>query len=196
MTRTRNDQRRVRPKGARGFSLIEVIAVVAIVGVMGALAVVSTSSTYQSRQRAVANQIAGELRFVRELALSTGRNHWAYVNPGTEVITYWQTAAGAAKTGAAATSLLDALSGTQMTTSINVSSTSSTSVNGVAIGQLNGSTSAGWLGFDARGRPVDSAGTLLLSATTLTITASTGSVTYSAITLTIQADTGLVTITY
>jgi prepilin-type N-terminal cleavage/methylation domain-containing protein len=171
----------------RGFSLIEVIVVIVLMGIVGVVAIASMTKSRQNEQRAAARALAVGINYARERALTTGRSTWCYVYTNTERVDYYETVSGVV------TAITDQATNTQLATVLG-STTTGVNFSEVGVLQFNGSTSASAqiFGFDWQGRPVNSGGTLLTTATTITISA-TGQ---TSITLTIAAESGLLTTTW
>lgn len=175
----------------RGFTLIELIVVIVLAATISVVAIARTATSYQVSQRAAARLLQIDLTHVRDRAVSTGRATWAQIQPGSERVVYLQTPAGAAMTLAAATALLDPATNTQMTTVFDAD-TSGMSLSGVAIATAGGSVNTQSVGFDFRGRPVESTGVFRKSDFAIVITASRGATTFPDISVIITPETGAI----
>ena len=156
------NQHRVRGTG-RGFSLIELVAVMTVAAILAAIAIPSLSSTASMRGRAAAAQVARDLRVARELGVLTGRRTWvvfdvpasAYQlrvepigNPGRLQAEQW----------------LDPATGRGFQQELAAGQWEGVSLVGASIG---GGT---WVGFDARGRPLNHSELPLSTPAQITLT--------------------------
>lgn len=170
-----------------GFSLVELIVVMVIIGIVSGVAIGSSGPSRQVRHRAGAHMIVKDFLLARERAIATGATQWIRMDP-SDFIEYLQ-----GSTLAAATPLIDSTTGTALRTNLGAQSTSGAFV-GVDFSAWNGATisSAVSFGFDWLGRPVNSSGANLTTASTLTVTASG----FSTITITVAPDSGSVSAVY
>ncbi len=155
-----------------------------LLGIVSGVAIASMTKSRQNEQRSAARALAVGINYARERALTTGRSTWCYVYTNTERVNYHETVSGSV------VAMTDPATGAQIATVLG-SAASGVNLSEVGIGAFNGSTSASAqiFGFDWQGRPVNSGGALLSSATTITVVA-TGQ---STITLSIAAESGLLT---
>ncbi len=186
LTLHRPSRGRARSHG-RGFSLVEIIVVIVLLGIVSGVAIASMTKSRQNEQRAAARALAVGINYARERALTTGRSTWCYVYTNTERVDYYETVSGSV------VAMTDPATNAQIATVLS-STTSGVNFSEVGVLAFNGSTSASAqiFGFDWQGRPINSGGSLLTTATTITVSA-TGQ---STITISIAAESGLLTITW
>lgn len=159
----------------RGFSLIELAAVVVIVAIMGVTASMSMSGVSGNRQTAAARQIARDLAWLRERAMSNGTTCWATFTVATN--TYVLKDESGSPGFASAAALTDPATGRAFSQVLNTG-------NYAGVSLLSATTAS--FGFDPKGRPVDTSGAIRTANVTIgvtggrsaTVTKSTGWVTW------------------
>ncbi len=153
------------PRCSRGFTLLELVIVIVIVGVMAFVAVPRLSGRSGFDSRGFYDKSAAVVRTAQKTAVAWRRNVFVCVS-GTQVTV------GTPNT--CATPLIGP-SGSNLTES---------APSGVT---LNATT----FGFDGLGRPVNSAGVLMTSATTITFTSTIAD--DPARSITVASETGHIT---
>lgn len=166
-----------KPSTYRGFSLIELSAVVVILGALSAVTIASMSPAEHTRQQAAARTMVTMLNRQRALALLTGVGRWTTFN--TSANTYSFAVDSVSMAGRAnAVSEVDPDLGGPWSISLNAGGSA-----GVLLTSLSINGGGTDLGYDWRGRPVNSGGTPLTTDAVITLTGPT--------TVTIRAGTGL-----
>lgn len=180
MVRRARAESQSRPAlGRVGFTLVELIAVIAILGIMSVTAVVAISGTDAARARAAGSALARDLTFARDRAISTGTTSWVVFSVATN--SYSVLAENPASPGrAGAIAITDPATGQSFVARFGQRESAGVSIQSVSIpGGGND------LGFNWLGRPSNSAGTLLTSNATITLT--------NAVTVTVSGGVGLAT---
>lgn len=167
------------PRSRRGFSLIELVTVVVILGTLSAVTIAALSPTISARQQATARTMAALLNRQRAQAMLTGVGTWASFNTSTNTYSFFVDSTSIAGR-ANALAQTDPDRGGSWAISLNSGESAGVAISSVSIG--GGGTD---LGYDWRGRPVNSGGTLLTSNAVITLSGPT--------TVTIHAGTGLAT---
>jgi prepilin-type N-terminal cleavage/methylation domain-containing protein len=162
-----------------GFTLVELIAVMAVMGVLAAVAFPTLGSLTTSRSLATQRRIQRDLSYARERATTTGLRTWVVFSTGSNSYSVLGEPSGSPGRANAVT-LNDPATGRDYSVMLGSDASAGVSITSVAIG--GGSE----VGFDWRGRPLDSAGADLSAAGIVTITGSR--------TITIRPGTGLITI--
>lgn len=146
----------------RGFSLIELIAVIVVMAILSISATMSMSGVAGNRQAAAARQIARDLSWLRERAMTTGRPAWATFNTSTD--TYAFLGDVAATPGYAnATAITDPATSRAFSQRLNAG-------DFAGIDMVSATDAA--FGFDSRGRPIGTGGALLTTTITVSVTGS------------------------
>lgn len=148
-----------------GFSLIELIAVLAVTSILAAVAVPALSNIGSARPKLAARQLARDLGFARERALTTGITTWASVNLAAATFSLLvENPSAPGRAGAVA--LTDPACGKAFIQRFGVGDFTGVSIIAVAIG---GGTH-NEVGFDWLGRPLDQTQTLLSTTGTISLT--------------------------
>ncbi|MFT3686441.1 MAG: prepilin-type N-terminal cleavage/methylation domain-containing protein [Phycisphaerales bacterium] len=185
------------PSTRPAFTLVELIAVIVVLAVVAVGATLHTASiSATSRLRWASNQVARDLSFARERAMSTGTTHWIRFDTTSQ---YYAVLADSTTTPgyASATTITDPTNQTPFVTNLNRDNWA-----GITIAPGGTFSSISYtIGFNQLGRPIATSGaaitastgpTLMVSGTsprtpygagasstaTVTITAATGKITY------------------
>jgi prepilin-type N-terminal cleavage/methylation domain-containing protein len=162
MTHTRPaPAHRVRNSG-RGFSLVELVAVIVILAIMGATATMSMTGVASNRRAAAARQIARDLGWLRERAMTKGLPTWATFNTSTDTYTFFDDVL-ATPGFASATAVTDPSTSRAFSQALN---------SGDFAGVDLLSVTATSFGFNAMGRPINTSGAALATSVTITVTGS------------------------
>lgn len=162
------------------FTLVELIAVMVIVGVLAAVAVPAISTTPTMRARVACRELARDLAFARVRSITTGVAHWVTFNTTADM--YAMLAESTTTPGrSGATAYIEPSTGVAFTRTLNTGDFAGVDLLSVTLG------TGAELGFDWRGRPLDSTSTLLTSQGIITLSGSQS--------VTIEPGTGLVAFT-
>jgi len=172
----------------RAFTLVELVAVIVVLAVLAAAATVSTSSVSgAARLQWAARQVARDLSFARERAMTTGVTHWCRFDTSGQ--SYTILAESSVTPGyAGALTLTDPATQQPLVTRLNRNEW-----NGVTL--ATGGTFAGvnyTVGFNRLGRPLVTAGTALTTTTGPTLQVTSGGGVATASTVTVATGTGRV----
>lgn len=171
-----NETRHTRWGG--GFTLPEMIVVMIITAILAVTAAPSILNLGTSRCSAAARQLVRDLTFARQRSIATGTRHWIVFNTSTQ--TWSILAENPASPGrAGATALTDLATGSAFAQRLNFDAFLGVSMTSVNIG------SGSEVGFDWRGKPLNSSEADLASDGTVSLTGSS--------TVTINANTGYAT---
>lgn len=160
MVRSRREPTSRARVSGRGFSLVELIAVMVIVAILAVTASMSMSGVAGNRQAAAVRQMARDFLWLRERAMSRGVPTWATINAATDQYAFFD-GLTASPGFASAVPATDPATARAFVQSLNA---------GDFAGVDLVSTTQATIGFDTRGRPVDSSGVLFSSALTVTVT--------------------------
>ena len=155
----RHHRRRVRNPG-RGFSMIELVVVLVIVAIMGVTASMSMSGVATNRQAAAARQMARDLGWLRERAMTRGLPAWATFDTATDTYTFREDVF-ATPGFAASTAITDPATGRAFSQRLNAGDFAGVDLLSVTTASF---------GFDAKGRPVNTSGVVLSGALTMSVT--------------------------
>lgn len=170
----------------RGFTLVELIAVMVVLGVLAIAATIQASSiSATSRLQWASRQVARDLSFARERAMTTGVTHWCRFDTTNQYYTIMAedpTAPGYAS----ATSVTDPSTQASFVTNLNRNEW-----NGITLGTGGTFSTINYtVGFNSLGRPMTTAGTALSATTGPTVQVGNGTGMGNASTVTITAGTG------
>jgi prepilin-type N-terminal cleavage/methylation domain-containing protein len=175
------------------FTLIELIAVIVVLAVVAVGATLHTASiSATSRLRWASAQVARDLSFARERAMSTGTTHWIRFNTINQY--YTLLADNTAAPGyAGATTITDPVTQTPFVTNLNRDNWAGITVaSGGTFSSVNYT-----LGFDKLGRPLATSGAAITTSTGPTLQAGSskayGSGAYASAAVTVTAATGKIT---
>ncbi|HYD00966.1 MAG TPA: prepilin-type N-terminal cleavage/methylation domain-containing protein [Phycisphaerales bacterium] len=185
-THTPNAAVRTPRPAHRAFTLVELVAVIVILAVMAGVASMQASSmSAASRLQWASRQVARDLSFARERAMTTGTTHWCRFDTAGQY--YTVLAEDPSAPGyAGATALIDPASQAPFVTSLNRNEW-----NGITL--ATGGTFSGvnyTVGFNKLGRPLITAGTALTTTTGPTLQVSSGGGAGTASTVTVATGTG------
>lgn|GEM_PF-346041 len=168
--------RRAGPQRS-GFTLVELVVVIAITGILAAVTVAAMSTTQSMRSRVACRELARDLAYARERSITTGVGHWVVLNITTD--SYTMLVESNSTSGrASATAFIEQSTGSAFKRTLNTGDFVGVDLLTVSIG--TGSE----IGFDWRGRPLDSTSSLFTTQGVVTLSSSQS--------VTIQPLTGLV----
>jgi prepilin-type N-terminal cleavage/methylation domain-containing protein len=170
----------------RAFTLIELVAVMVVLAVLAAAATIQASSmSTTSRLQWASRQVARDLTFARERAMTTGTTHWVRFDTTNQYYTVLsEDPASPGYAGAA--SVTDPSTQASFVTNLN-----SNEWNGITLGTGGTfSTISYTVGFNKLGRPMVTAGTALTTGTGPTLQVSSGGGMSSASTVTVTPGSG------
>ncbi len=164
-----------RARPGRGFTMVELAVVMVIVGVLAAAAIPAMTGLGSTRARVAARQLARDITFARERAITTGSVVWVSLDVPGNAYTILEEQLGSPGRGGAA-ALTDPATGRSFAQPLNSGEFAGVVITGVSLGAGHE------VGFDWRGRPRDSALASLSSAGTITLS--------EGCSVTIQPETG------
>lgn len=153
--------RRARKGG--GFTLPEMIAVITITAILAATAAPSMLNVGSTRSAAAARSLVRDLTFARQRSIATGTRHWVVFNTTAQtwsILIESTTSPGRA----GATALNDVATGRSFSQALNADPFNGVTMTSVSIG------SGSEVGFDWRGKPLNSSATALAADGTVTLT--------------------------
>lgn len=160
------------------FTVIELIAVIVIAAIASVVALPSLAGVTSMRRSVAASQLARDLQYARERAISTGARTWVVLSTSTNSYSVLQeSTSNPGRVGAVALSDTSNTGGT-FVQRFGTGDYAAVSIQTVAIG--TGSE----IGFDWMGKPYDSTSTALTTAGVITLSGSK--------TVTIQPVTGAI----
>lgn len=176
--------RRLRRTSA--FTLVELVAVMVVLAVLAAAATMQTSSiSATARLQWASRQVARDLSFARERAMTTGITHWCRFDTSGQYYTV-MAESPSAPGYASATTVTDPATQTSFVINLNRNEW-----NGITIATGGTfSTISYTVGFNSLGRPLTTAGTALSATTGPTLQVGSGSGMSNASTVTVTAGTG------
>ena len=179
----RCESNRVRDGGPqRAYTLIELIAVMVLIAIMAAVAVPSIGNLTSTRASTAARQLARDLTFARQQAGARGVTMWVVFSTSNE--TYSILAERASTPGLAnALTITDPATGRPFVQRFMAGDFIDVDLTSVSIGGNNGTH----LGFDWLGRPLNSAGAVLTSGSSISLN-------NGAFTIAVTPQTGFVTV--
>ena len=182
-----------QPRARAAFTLIELVAVIVVLGVLAVAATMHTASiSSTARLQWAARQVARDLSFARERAMSTGTTHWCRFDTTGQYYTIM--AENPASPGyASATSITDPATQASFVTNLNRNDW-----NGITVATGGSFSSVNYtIGFNKLGRPLTTAGVALSTSTgpTLQVSAAAPGAAYgagmsNATTVTVTAGSG------
>ncbi|HZW06433.1 MAG TPA: prepilin-type N-terminal cleavage/methylation domain-containing protein [Phycisphaerales bacterium] len=170
----------------RAFTLVELVAVIVVLAVVaGVASMQATSITAASRLQWASRQVARDLSFARERAMTTGTTHWCRFDTAGQYYTIM--AENPAAPGyAGATTLTDPATQAPFVTSLDRNEW-----NGITLATGGTFSSVNYtVGFNKLGRPLVTAGTALTATTGPTLQVSSGGGAGAASSVTVATGTG------
>lgn len=149
----------------RAFTLIELIAVISILAIVAVTAIPSLNDLSRQRRQAAAQQLLRDIAYARELALTRALGTWVVFSVAQQTYSVLADTRATPGRGNAAT-ITDPGTGSLYIQRLNSGELTGIQLVFVSIpGGGNGTD----LGFDRLGRPVNSTGTLITTAATITL---------------------------
>ncbi|MDP1660572.1 MAG: prepilin-type N-terminal cleavage/methylation domain-containing protein [Phycisphaerales bacterium] len=175
-----------RTAAPRAFTLVELVAVMVVLAVLAAAATIQASSmSTTSRLQWASRQLARDLSFTRERAMTTGTTHWCRFDTSGQYYTVMSE--NPASPGyASATTITDPSRQGPFVTNLNRNEW-----NGVTIGTGGTFATVNYtVGFNKLGRPLITAGTALTTTTGPTLQVGAGGGGANSTTVTVTVGTG------
>lgn len=146
-----------------GFSLIELIAVLVILGIVISTMIMGVGTTDATRRSAAAWVVVRDLAYARERAIATGTTHWVAFTPASD--SYTALVDDTSNPGFAnALALSDPATGAAFARTLNINEYLGVEITSASFGASDD------LGFDWRGRPIESDADPLAADGTVTLT--------------------------
>lgn len=165
------------PSRSRAFTLLELLVVMIVVAVLSIAAIPAVNSSGTQRARMAGTQLLRDLTFARQRAQSTGIRTWVVFSLSLETYSVLaESGVGAGRASAA--TLTDPATNSPFLVYLNRNDT-------VGVDLVSTTLTNTEVGFDALGRPINAAGTVLTASNTVTLT--------GPCTITIAGNTGYIT---
>lgn len=150
------------PAAGRGFSLVELVTVMAVISIVAAVAVPTLSSLSSTRGAFATRLVLKDLTLARERALATGSAHYVVFAPAAE--TYTILAETPATPGRANAQILtEPSSGRSFIRTLGTGETAGVDIVSAVF------DGAAEVGFDWKGRPLNSTQSALAAQGTVTL---------------------------
>ncbi len=150
---------------SRAFTLIELIAVMAILAILAAVVTPASLTMTTGRHAAAMRAVVRDLGYARARAMATGATTWVVFTVSTD--SYAVLAENPSNPGFSnASTITDPATGTPMVIRLNTGEYAGTDLLSASF------ASNSRIGFDRRGRPLGSAGTVLSSDGSITLSGS------------------------